>query len=150
MKLYSIYKDGLDRAWYDSSNVKYSECIDKEGELKILKVVFNGGRTYEYTGVDVNDYLKFREATSQGSALNQLIKKYDYTKLEDTNLELLSEEYNRLTTPGFVVTVKDEDTLTVTKYPDNTSFDYPVGKESLPVIQSVVEKIFSDFNMLSK
>ena len=149
MKLYSIYKDGLDRAWYDSSNVKYSECIDKEGELKILKVVFNGGRTYEYTGVDVNDYLKFREATSQGSALNQLIKKYDYTKLEDTNLELLSEEYNRLTTPGFVVTVKDEDTLTVTKYPDNTSFDYPVGKESLPVIQSVVEKIFSDFNMLT-
>lgn len=149
MKLYSIYKDGLDRAWYDSSNIKYSECIDKEGELKVVKVVFSGGRTYEYTGVDVNDYLKFREATSQGSAFNQLIKKYEFTKLDNSDLDLLSEEYRHLTTPGFTISDDGEGSVVVTKYPEGDTKSYNVGTDVLPVVKAILEQIFSDFNLNS-
>ena len=149
MKLYSIYKDGLDRAWYDSSNIKYSECIDKEGELKVVKVVFSGGRTYEYTGVDVNDYLKFREATSQGLAFNKLMKKYEYTKLDNSDLDLLSEEYHRLTTPGFVISDDGEGSVVVTKYPEGNIKSYNVGTDVLPVVKATLEQIFSDFNLNS-
>lgn len=148
MKLYSVYKDGLDRAWYDSSNVKYSECIDKEGELKIVKVVFNGGRTYEYKGVDVNDYLKFREATSQGSAFNQFLKKYEFEKLDNSDLQLLEEEYHNLTTPGFVVEVKDGTTISVTKQPEGISHDFKVGAEHIYDVVGAVKDIFREFNML--
>ena len=33
--------------------------IDIVDDYKVLRVVFNNGATYEYTNVDVNDYVKF-------------------------------------------------------------------------------------------
>ena len=46
-----IYRDynqetRLDRIWYDSSNILYSECDDKLNELKTLRVTFKNGATY--------------------------------------------------------------------------------------------------------
>ena len=79
-KLFNYYSKlnentGIDKSWYQSSNVLYSECIDVEDELKTLKVVFKNGTQYQYEDVDVNDYLLFRDAESQGQALNKIIKK---------------------------------------------------------------------------
>ena len=82
-KIYNVYskEDAVERTWYSSSNILYSECYDLNDSLKTLRVVFNNGGTYDYIGVDVYDYLKFREALSQGKALNQFIKKYEVSKV---------------------------------------------------------------------
>ena len=44
-KTYNVYENKLDRTWYQSSNILYSECDDKENELKTLRIVFKNGRT---------------------------------------------------------------------------------------------------------
>lgn len=102
MVLYRDYnkEKKLDRAWYKSSNIVYSECDDNLNELKTLRVVFKNGATYQYKKVDVNDYLMFMHGGldgSNGKALNKFIKpKYEFEKLEDTNLTKLNESLENL------------------------------------------------------
>ena len=93
-KIFNVYSNDVDRTWYQSSNIKFSECIDHDNELKTLKVVFNNGTQYRYDKVDVRDYLLFRDAESQGKALNQYIKPkgYAYEKLENADLATLDGE----------------------------------------------------------
>lgn len=91
-----IYENNVDKAWYDSSTVFYSECDDKENALKSVKVVFKNGSTYLYKDVNVNDYLLFRESSSQGKSLHRLLKQYEYEKLGNTDINLLVEEYNKV------------------------------------------------------
>lgn len=86
-KIYNHYENDLDRAWYNSSNVLYSECDDIDGGLKQVRVTFSSGKTYWYKNVDVNDYLLFREDVSQGKALSKFIKKYECERLEDKNVD---------------------------------------------------------------
>lgn len=90
----------LDRVWYNSSNVFYSECEDVVNDYKILRVVFNNGATYEYKNVDVNDYVMFVRGGldgSNGRALNKYIKpKCECERIEDLGKERLTEELNRL------------------------------------------------------
>ena len=87
----------LDRVWYDSSNIVYTECEDKLNDLKTLRVVFKKGATYEYKKVDVNDYVLFVAGGihgSNGKALNEIIKpKYEFEKIEDTNLDKLESDF---------------------------------------------------------
>ncbi len=65
--------------FYDSTTVKASTY---EVESKTLYVVF-GHATYRYTLVPSDVYQEFANATSQGIALNELIKgKYDYVKID--------------------------------------------------------------------
>ena len=109
-KIFGYYKDDVDRAWYQSSNIKYSECIDHDDALKTLKVVFNNGSQYEYNGVDVNQYLLFREDASQGKALNKYIKgnNYEYKRLEDADIASLEEELNFRLEGGYYIHSNDE------------------------------------------
>lgn len=90
----------LDRVWYDSTNVFYSECEDIVDDYKILRVVFNNGETYEYKNVDVNDYVMFVRGGldgSNGRALNKYIKpRCECEKIENLDKEKLTEELNRL------------------------------------------------------
>lgn len=96
-KIISAYANNVDKCWYDSSNVVYSECIDKLNDLKEVKVVFKNGSEYTYKEVPVQDYLMFREAPSQGKALNSIIKKYEFVKSEEKrDLEQLNEEKEML------------------------------------------------------
>ena len=90
-KIFNIYDKSIDRTWYDSSNVLYSECDDVTNDLKTVRVVFKNGRTYEYKDVNVHDYLLFREDSSQGQALNKYIKKYETSRIDDTDLGKLNE-----------------------------------------------------------
>ena len=93
-KIFNVYSNDVDRTWYQSSNIKFSECIDHDNQLKTLIVVFNNGTQYRYDKVDVRDYLLFRDAESQGKALNQYIKPkgYVYEKLENADLSTLDDE----------------------------------------------------------
>ena len=96
-KTISCYKDNIDKCWYESSNIVYSECIDHDNALKEVKVVFKNGNEYTYLDVPVQDYLMFREAPSQGKALNSIIKKYEFVKSENKrDLEQLNEEKEML------------------------------------------------------
>ena len=93
----------IDRVWYQSSHIIYSECQDIENDFKILKIVFKGGKTYVYKGVNVNDYVMFVHGGTDGSngkALNKyIIPKCECEKVEDTDLSELQKELETLQTP---------------------------------------------------
>jgi hypothetical protein len=114
--LYTKTSDGIDvdRTWYQSSNIKYSECLDYDNKLKTLKVVFNNGTQYEYKDVNSQDYLLFRDAASQGKALNESVKGkgYEYEKLENADLATLDDELN-FRMEGGVFVFYDGDKLTM-------------------------------------
>ena len=102
MLLFRFYdeKKKLDRAWYDSSMIAYSECEDRENDYKILKVVFKNSNTYQYKGVNVNDYVMFMHGGldgSNGKALNKYIKpKCEFEKLADADMVALFNEMEAL------------------------------------------------------
>lgn len=98
-KIYNLYTNDVDKSWYDSSNVLYSECDDNEGQLKTVRVTFTNGRTYQYENVKVNDYLLFREDVSQGKALNRILKQYDTKRIEDIDVEGIKNELESLIHP---------------------------------------------------
>jgi hypothetical protein len=91
---------GIDYCWYSSSNIFFSKCLDIPNKLKKLTIVFNKGTTYEYDNVDVNDYVKFKNAVlgenlmekSNGKAFHKYIKKYEGIKVEDANMNKLEEQ----------------------------------------------------------
>lgn len=95
-KILNVYKNDLDKSWFNSSNVVYAECDDKENELKTVRITFKNGATYEYTDVKVQDYLLFREDASNGKAFIKYIKKYDCKRLDDKNIDDLINEMNLL------------------------------------------------------
>ena len=109
-KKFNVYCNGVDKTWYDSSNVIYTECIDNDNRPKTLKVVFSNGTQYQYEDVNVNHYLLFREDASQGKALNRLIKenKYEYKKIEDADLEAINDELFFRSKNGFYLENNDE------------------------------------------
>jgi hypothetical protein len=90
----------IEKVWYESSNILFSECDDKENELKTLRVTFKNGTVYEYYDVDVNDYLMFRSGgleNSQGKAFIKHIRpKYEYKKLGNVDTKLILEELEEL------------------------------------------------------
>lgn len=103
MILKSFYdeKTLVEKVWYDSSSVVYSEFhehdMDNYGELF---VTFKNGSTYHYSNVDmIKDYVMFKNGgldNSQGKALNQFIKpKYSYERVIDKDVNLLMEEMNK-------------------------------------------------------
>lgn len=111
-RVYTKNKDGvdIDRCWYDSSNVKYSECLDPDNELKTLTVVFKNGGQYQYEKVNTMDYMLFRDAVSQGKALNETIKSkgYEYKKIQDGySIESLDDELSFRLKGGIYVGYND-------------------------------------------
>lgn len=90
----------IDKAWYDSSNIVYSECDDHINALKTLRIVFKTGDMYEYENVDVKDYVMFMAGGldgSNGKAFFKFIRgKYDGIKLSPVNLEELQEKMKEL------------------------------------------------------
>lgn len=95
-KIYNLYENDVDRTWYDSSNVVYTECDDITNGLKVLRIYFKSGRVYQYTNVNVNDYLLFREDVSQGRAFTKLIKNYPCERLEDADIQAIIDKREEL------------------------------------------------------
>jgi hypothetical protein len=90
----------IDKAWYDSSNIIYSECDDNENDFKTLRIVFKRGDMYEYSKVDVKDYLMFMAGGidgSNGKAFHKFIlPKYEAKKLEHVDLNALNDDLEAL------------------------------------------------------
>ena len=119
-KIFGFYANDTDKTWYQSSNIRYSECIDHDNDLKTLKVVFNNGTQYQYKKVDVRDYLLFRDASSQGKALNEYIKPkgYEYEKMENADLATLDGELTFRMEDGIFV-LYDGNKFTIKDNKDN-------------------------------
>jgi len=131
-KIISKYENDLDSVWYDSSNVLYSECVDKEGELKQLYITFKDGRTYHYFDVDVQDYLIFRDGSSQGKSLQSIIKKYKAEKVEAKDPAVINEQMQVL------IEDKLEPSVEITR--DEIKFFKGSNiKKSFPVIRGNVD-----------
>ena len=106
-KIKSFYCNDVDKVWYDSSNVLYSECDDITDGLKVLRVTFKNGRTYQYYDVNVHDYLLFRENASQGVALNKFIKQYRCERIDDLNVDDIQSELEKLNASESLKTKND-------------------------------------------
>lgn len=110
-ELYTKNKKGedVDRVWFQSSNVKYCECIDYDNQLKTLIIVFSNGSQYKYKDVSVTQYLLFRDASSQGKALNEYIKSkgYEFEKMENADLATLDGELSFRENGGIFVFYDD-------------------------------------------
>ena len=91
-KIFNKYANDMDKTWYESSNILYSECDDITDNLKVLRIIFKNGRVYQYTDVDVIDYLLFRDDVSQGKAFNLHIKKYKCERLDDVDVNVVNQE----------------------------------------------------------
>lgn len=136
----------LDRTWYDSSTIKYSECLDRDNELKTLIVVFSNGTKYRYDDVNVNDYLLFREGTSVGKALNQYIKAkgYSYEKLDNADLSILDGELSFRQNGGLFIK-NDED-----GYKLINSIDKVIYEESEKADEKTIELIVGSLKSIGK
>ena len=106
-KIKSFYCNDVDKVWYYSSNVLYSECDDITDGLKVLRVTFKNGRTYQYYDVNVHDYLLFRENASQGVALNKFIKQYRCERIDDLNVDDIQSELEKLNASESLKTKND-------------------------------------------
>lgn len=97
MLLFSHYDENtkVDKCWYQSSNICYSEFVEyPDANAGDLFVTFNNGATYKYINVNLtHDYIMFKHGSldgSHGKALNAHIKpKYQFEKTENKNVEEL-------------------------------------------------------------
>lgn len=100
MLITSFYDEDskTDKAWFESSNVFYSEFIEDNNENKgDLLITFNNGSTYKYKDVLIApDYLLFKFGDIEGShgkALNKIIKpKYEFERMDNKNISDLITE----------------------------------------------------------
>ena len=95
-----LEKERIQKVWYDSSMIVYSEMKENELEnIGDLTITFKNGSTYVYTDVSFEDYLVFIGGgtdASQGKTLNKIIKgKYDYKRIEDRDVQELLTEMNQ-------------------------------------------------------
>lgn len=118
-KIFELYNNKLDRVWYDSSSILYSECDDVVDRLKILRITFKNGNTYEYRDVNVNDYMIFKESQSNGKAFFKHIKHYETNKLDPIPIEKINEWLEEAKEFNIVVGHKQEDGSIKLKYQGN-------------------------------
>lgn len=113
-KIFNVYSHDVDRTWYSSSNVIYSECIDNTNALKTLKVTFKSGKEYQYDDVNVMDYLEFRNSESQGKGLNKYIisRKYEAKCIGQRELAVLADELEFRKNGGYYYDTKNGFSLT--------------------------------------
>lgn len=151
--LYTVDANGknVDRTWYNSSNVKYSECDDLDNELKTLRVVFNNGAQYQYKGVNVNQFLLFREDVSQGKALNKYIKDngYEYERIGDADISAIDEELRFRSGGGMFLSYKDG-YLELMDYKDRVLFqkETELSDEQLNVICGILNAAGNSVKMV--
>lgn len=150
-KKFNLYCNGVDKTWYDSSNVVYTECIDNENKPKTLKVVFSNGTQYQYNDVDVRDYLLLRENSSQGKALNRLIKekKYEYKKLENADLDAINEELFFRSKKGFYIENNNEKDYFEIKNSNDESV-YKLTKALEPGYFEMIKDILEAVGIITK
>lgn len=142
-------KTRIDKTWYDSSNVLYSECVDHVDELKSVTVTFKNGSTYQYNDVNINDYMMFREHNSQGKSINTYIKKYKCEKQEDKDVDNLNEELHEILSKAKIfeengfITLVDKEENKITSLVGNRLVDIDIENYNEESVSLVIEVLSS-------
>ena len=150
-KIFNYYSNNVDRTWYNSSNIIYTECLDNEDELKTLRVVFSNGTQYEYKDVNVNDYLLLREDASQGKALNRIIKnsKYPYEKLMNVDLNELNDELMLRSGGGYLIyNERDKFVITNTKDKEVFRLDHMLDTATFEMVLGILKSVGTIFKVM--
>ena len=90
----------IDRVWYESTNVIYSEFYEHDNDnFGELYIVFREGKRYLYKNVSYMNYLYFKNAAfkegSSGKALNEyIIKNYKGEKVDDVSIDDILKRLN--------------------------------------------------------
>lgn len=147
-KIFNYYKNDVDHTWYDSSNLLYTEMIDRDNALKTLKVTFKNGKEYQYDNVNINDYLLIRESESTGKEFNKIIKEKQLvgTLVGEIDPQLLKEEYAFRSGNGYSLK-KSDSNLIITDSKDKEIFNEDISK--LDKID-LVKKVMESLNMIVK
>jgi hypothetical protein len=148
-KIFNYYANDVDKVWYNSSNIIYSECDDKADTLKTVRVVFKDGRTYQYESVDVNDYLRFRENSSQGKALNQFLKQYKATKLDTSDISKINEELENKMKYDFFLFFGDK-VLNIFNSNDELIYEFTLTNDLSEEVKTLIIKILQVTNVKFK
>jgi hypothetical protein len=145
MLKFSYYIDNVkDKAWFESSNIVYGECDESDTQYKTVRVVFKNGATYQYEDVLVADWVTFKNAESQGKALNEHFKKagYKYARIDDADLNQLEDEYAIRSGNNFFLKVdKSTNELVLLDNKDIKKYSMPYPGEN--VTQSIKEMLES-------
>lgn len=157
-KIYNLYENDVDKTWYNSSNVIYSECDDISDGLKVLRVTFKNGRTYKYSDVNVNDYLLFRESVSQGKALNKYIKQYANERVSDLDVDGLMEELKKLTeivdystsggTCSYFVEINEKDESCKVFCEGNLISNFTLKENPSNILSNLCESMKVEYNII--
>lgn len=143
MLITSFYNSNTrtEKAWFDSSNVFYSEFIEDDNKNEgDLYVTFKNGATYKYKNVQIApDYVMFKHGGLEGShgkALNVHIKpKYEFEKMENKNIdELLKERENTILQKQLEIKSK---TYFISGHRDISETEFEIYKKK---IEEILEK----------
>ena len=144
-RIFGFYANDVDKNWYQSSTIRYSECDDHDNDLKTLRVVFNNGAQYEYKDVDVMQYLKFREDLSQGKALNKYIKSqdYEYSKLEEANLDDINERLKNVY--GWLFIRNTDDGFDLVNATNEVQYhrDEKLSESEIELVKGIIDKLMN-------
>ena len=95
-------KTKTEKAWHNSSMIKYTEMVEDPNEnWGTLTVVFNNGSTYRYKKVSLSDYVYTVAGgidASNGKTFNKMIKErgYEYEKIEPLTQEYIDRGLEEL------------------------------------------------------
>ena len=95
-------KTRTERAWHNSSMIKYTEMVEDPNEnWGTLTVVFNTGATYKYKKVSLSDYVYTVAGgidASNGKTFNKMIKEhgYEYEKIDPIPQEVIDRGFEEV------------------------------------------------------
>lgn len=124
MLINRIKNENVIKAFYQSSNILASTYNET---TKDLNIVFKKGNSYTYRNVETKDYFRFETSESQGETFNKYIKQYPFIKGESIDVNLITEEVNKIKEEeinGFEITIINNLKTIVNDYSEHSKLNY--------------------------
>lgn len=124
MLINRIKNENVIKAFYQSSNILASTYNET---TKDLNIVFKKGNSYTYRNVETKDYFRFETSESQGETFNKYIKQYPFIKGESIDVNLITEEVNKIKEEeinGFEITIINNLKTIVNDYSERSKLNY--------------------------
>ena len=121
MLINRIKNNNVIKAFYQSSNILASTYNET---TKDLNIVFKKGNSYTYR---TKDYFRFETSESQGETFNKHIKQYPFIKGESIDINLITEEVNKIKEEeinGFEIAIINNLKTIVNDYSEHSKLNY--------------------------
>jgi hypothetical protein len=124
MLINRVKNNNVIKAFYQSSNILASTYNE---DTKDLNIVFKKGNSYTYRNVETKDYFRFETSESQGETFNKHIKQYPFIKGETIDINLITEEVNKIKDEeinGFEIAIINNLKTIIDNYSEHSKLDY--------------------------